>query len=369
MSFVIDATSNWWGDATGPYDPSDDTGSGGWYNPGGLGDEVTDKVDYTGFKTGGVDNLLLGDVSLNGEVRAYDSSLILQDLALLITLNSLQTTVADVNCSGSHSTLDASLILRLVAGLDTYFPCAYEFIPKSQPVVAERYAGSEPGDFQIHVPEFTISAGQQVVLPVELSGEGEVLGQEYRFAFDPQQLEVEEVRLLPAAEGASFYWNATSNGELGIALASAEFLPVQAAVEVVLRARDDLPADAQVEFELTRALINEQDLLAGPGTGVEDLPRPNFWLGQNHPNPFNPSTTIEYSVPGRIGESQPVQLEIFDLKGRLIRRLVSSPQGVGSHTAKWNGRDESGRQVASGVYLYRLRIAEESSMRKMLLIK
>jgi len=369
MSFVIDATNNWWGDATGPHDPSDDTGSGGWFNPSGLGDEVTDKVDYTGFKTTGVDNLLLGDVSLNGEVRAYDSSLILQELALLISLSPQQLQVADVNCSGGHSTLDASLILRLVAGLDTYFPCAYEFIPKRQPVVLEDYPGSEPGDFAIRVPDFEISAGHTAVVPIELSGEGDVLGHEYRFAFDPDQITVEDVRLLPAAEGSSFYWNATENGELGIALASVHFLPVQSAVEVVLRARDDLPEGSVVRFDLTRARINEQDLLNDPGTGGEEIQRPKFWLGQNRPNPFNPSTTIEYSVHGQTGEKQMVQLEIYDLKGRLIRRLVSSSQPAGTHTTTWNGRDETGRQVATGVYLYRLRIADRSSMHKMLLIK
>jgi parallel beta-helix repeat protein len=369
MSFVIDATNNWWGDATGPHDPSDDTGSGGWYNPGGLGDEVTDKVDYTGYKTSGVQNLLLGDVSLNGEVRAYDSSLILQDLALVITLSSLQQTVADVNCSGTHSTLDASLILRLVAGLDTYFPCSYEFIPKRSPVVLDDYPGSKPGDFRVAIPAFEISAGQTATVPIELSGTGEVLGHEYRVAFDPAQLEIEDVRLLPAAEGATLYWNATQNGELGIALASAQLLEVGAAVEIVLRAQDDLPEGVTPEFELTRARINEQDLLADQGQSGQEIPRPTFWLGQNYPNPFNPRTTIEYSVNGELGASQRVDLRVYDLKGRLVRQLVAEPQVAGIHTVTWNGVDDAGRKVASGVYFYRLRIAEHSATYKMLLIK
>ena len=196
-----------------------------------------------------------------------------------------------------------------------------------------------------------------------------MLGHEYRVAFDPSQLTIEDVSLLPSAQGAALYWSATEDGDLAIALASAEFLPVEAAVEITVRAAQDLPENPLVRFELTRALINEQDLLAGSGTGNESVPRPGFSLEQNHPNPFNPATTIEYSVPGVLGSNQRVELEIYDLRGRLIRSLVSETQTAGPQSVIWNGRDTTDRPVASGVYLYRLRIAEQSSMRKMLLIK
>ena len=79
-AFTVDATGNWWGHASGPLDNSDDTGSGGFYNPGGLGDPVSDKVDYGGWLTDGIENVLLGDVSRNGDIRAYDASLVLQEL-------------------------------------------------------------------------------------------------------------------------------------------------------------------------------------------------------------------------------------------------------------------------------------------------
>jgi len=74
----------------------------------------------------------------------------------------------------------------------------------------------------------------------------------------------------------------------------------------------------------------------------------DFELLQNYPNPFNPSTTIAYKLP----ESAKVALQVFSINGQLVRTLVNSEMGSGLQTAIWDGRDESGRTVATGVYFY-----------------
>jgi PKD repeat protein len=90
-----------------------------------------------------------------------------------------------------------------------------------------------------------------------------------------------------------------------------------------------------------------------------------FALHTNHPNPFNPQTTISYSLPS----SQRVRLDIYDVTGRMITTLVDGILEQGSHTALWNGRNTQGQVVSSGVYFYRLTTASDSSTRKMLLMK
>ncbi len=90
-----------------------------------------------------------------------------------------------------------------------------------------------------------------------------------------------------------------------------------------------------------------------------------FTLAQNYPNPFNPSTTIKFST-ARAGK---VELNIFDLMGRNIRNLVQAFSPVGIHSATWDGRDDSGRIVASGLYLYELRFDGFSSTKMMLLLR
>jgi Domain of unknown function (DUF362)/FlgD Ig-like domain len=102
-------------------------------------------------------------------------------------------------------------------------------------------------------------------------------------------------------------------------------------------------------------------------TGEASLPRA-FALEQNSPNPFNPSTTIAFSVSSS-NESQTVRLSIFDLRGKLVHTLVDERREPGSYTAYWDGTEDSGRRVASGVYFYRLQAGDFSRTRKMVLLK
>jgi hypothetical protein len=103
-----------------------------------------------------------------------------------------------------------------------------------------------------------------------------------------------------------------------------------------------------------------------PGTGVDDeLPR-SFALGRNCPNPFNPITRIAYDVPAPGGD---VELVIYSATGALVRRVVSGKSEPGRHSAVWDGTDERGRQVSSGVYFYRLTAQDFTDQKKMVLLK
>jgi hypothetical protein len=103
------------------------------------------------------------------------------------------------------------------------------------------------------------------------------------------------------------------------------------------------------------------------GTGVPDEITPeSYRLRQNTPNPFNPRTSIRYEVPAKGGH---VEIEIVDVAGRLVRTLVNEHQTAGEKTVEWDGRDEAGNQMATGVYFYRLKAAGVEESRKMLLLK
>ena len=97
----------------------------------------------------------------------------------------------------------------------------------------------------------------------------------------------------------------------------------------------------------------------------EELPRNVTSLSMARPNPFNPSTTIAYTVMKR-GHTE---ILIYDVSGRRVRTLVSRVSAVGTHEVVWDGRDDSGRRVASGVYLYRLRAGDVVDTKKMVLLK
>lgn len=88
-------------------------------------------------------------------------------------------------------------------------------------------------------------------------------------------------------------------------------------------------------------------------------------LSQNHPNPFNPSTTIKFDLPAR-GR---VDLKVYALDGSLVRTLVSEVMDQGHHDVVWYGRDDSGRQAATGTYFYRMVADGKTLVRKMTLMK
>jgi hypothetical protein len=98
-----------------------------------------------------------------------------------------------------------------------------------------------------------------------------------------------------------------------------------------------------------------------------DAPAPGraLVLHDAQPNPFNPSTSISYSI----AKAAPVSLRIYDLAGRLVLTLVEGEMDAGNHTVRWDGRSQDGVAVASGVYLYRLEIPGFVETRRMVLLK
>jgi hypothetical protein len=100
------------------------------------------------------------------------------------------------------------------------------------------------------------------------------------------------------------------------------------------------------------------------GTGTEDMPGADY-LAQNYPNPFNPTTKISYGIR----EGSRVSLRIYDVAGRLVRVLVEERRDAGHHTELWDGRDNRGVSVASGVYFYRLVAGDFVSTKKLVLLR
>ncbi len=90
-----------------------------------------------------------------------------------------------------------------------------------------------------------------------------------------------------------------------------------------------------------------------------------FMLSQNYPNPFNPVTTIEYYLP----KSALVKLSVYNILGQKVRNLVNEYQTAGIKRMSWDGKDETGNSVASGIYFYKLSASDFAETRKMLLIK
>jgi hypothetical protein len=113
----------------------------------------------------------------------------------------------------------------------------------------------------------------------------------------------------------------------------------------------------QVEFV-------EVSTLTSVGEPVNGKPTV-FDISQNYPNPFNPTTRIDYAV----SKESFVSVRVYNLLGQEIRTLVAEEKGVGVYTSEWDGTDNVGKEVPSGMYLYKMTAGNFSETRKMMFLK
>ncbi len=120
-------------------------------------------------------------------------------------------------------------------------------------------------------------------------------------------------------------------------------------------------------------VLNILRFFGGNATAVNDHPGrtipADFALAQNYPNPFNPSTVIQYTIPAGLSGKVHTELTIFNVLGQKIKTLVNVDQGPGNYSVAWNGDNDRGARVASGVYLYRLTRGDQNAAKKMILLK
>jgi len=132
-------------------------------------------------------------------------------------------------------------------------------------------------------------------------------------------------------------------------------------LEILLDARD---ADLLRSLRLDRVVLNEGMIPAR--IEGRDVETPGAYrLAQNYPNPFNPETIIRYDLP----KAGPVRLAVYALTGQVVRTLVDGERPVGRHSVTWDGTDNASRNVASGVYLYRMDAGDFRAVRKLVLVR
>jgi flagellar hook assembly protein FlgD len=119
------------------------------------------------------------------------------------------------------------------------------------------------------------------------------------------------------------------------------------------------------QFDKIVASIEKLDLMTDVDLENNETSPLNFSLEQNYPNPFNPTTTISFKIP----QKSKVLLEIFDIFGKRIKTLIDDELKTGTYKVEWNGRDEKGNPLSSGIYIYRLSAGKVFLTKKMTLIK
>ena len=352
LSFTIDAENCWWGDNSGP------THSG---NPGGTGEPVTDFVDYDPYGTSGAINPIMGDVSLNSMVQAYDASLILLYLVDPGTypLNATQLNVAEVSGIPPVSALDASLILQYVVGLINNFPA--ELLAPTPYFVS---------DVELDISDLLVEPGEEFDLPISISNVSGVYAMQTNISYDPQYLTAINVESLLSEMNCSFHIDEEA-GLINIALAGIESLESDmtiANLKFIATEEMGLAIETQVNAEFFMA--NETDLtwnvkngtvvINGLTIGFGETDKENYSILSCYPNPFNDKMTIKYTVQSEGN----VQIIVYDMYGKMVAEIANGNHVAETYQVHWNGE-----QLNSGTYFIRLLSGNEVKTEKIQLVR
>ena len=308
-------------------------------------------VDY------GVVPIAYGDVSGDGHVTAFDASLILQECVGLIQLPdtnwpNFTLTIADVSGVAEITPYDAALILQYALGLIDRFP------------VEEGGGGARIASLEREVGfgDLVELEEDRFALPILVDEMEGIVSGEMEIEFDPAVLRAVEVRPSDPIRDYVFA-RKVEEGKVRLAFAGAQSREGGGQIiEITFEAVGG--ADRMSPIELRVVRFNEGSVVVKTTSGVYGLPT-KFALVQNYPNPFNAITTIEYQLP----VEAEVRLEIYNLRGQKMKQLINQRQKPGYYTVKWDGKDETGREVATGIYLYRMQAGKFSQSRRMIMLK
>ena len=222
------------------------------------------------------------------------------------------------------------------------------------------------------------TAGSELVVNVQLANVTNLLGYGLEIAYDPAVFEF----ITAAEQTGAFLKTGDRQAELfavlnhnqetgrvflGNAITQGNAVSGQGTL-ATLRFRVLNPNPQSADIHIAQGILFDAERNGFTAQNLGDrfsmLPT-DFALEQNFPNPFNPETAIRYALP----EAGNVSLIVYNMLGQEVVRLVDANQTPGFYAIQWNGQDELGRSVASGVYLYRLQAEGFSKTHKMLLLK
>jgi len=319
-------------------------------------------------------------------VNATDALLIGRRSVYLATFDSLQDKSADVNLSGNINSTDAMQVMLRGVGLQNSFaagdwiyeePVFYYPGGDMQKTIYALASGDVNRSYNFttaknSAPKIitytakSLTKGEAVEIPVLLNNCAEIGAAFVSMNFDPSSIKITGITC--SLTGMVYKLN-----EGSISFAWADVNPVTInkneplftinAVLIKQASGINISALPECEFaDKTGAPIN--GLFFSSTQALTGLPN-KFELYTNYPNPFNPATTIKYSI----AQDDYVTLEIYNTLGKEIKTLVCGLAKAGTYTINWLGDDNYGNKVSSGVYLYRLTSGNNTIVKKMNLLK
>ena len=249
--------------------------------------------------------------------------------------------------------------------------------PAGKSLVTPILGVNETAEFSLRLGNDRVVVGENMFVDVSLTNVQALMGYGFVLHYDAEKFEFVEAvpaaeDLLKSAGGETPLFRSKSEeaGQVHVMNAIVNGSEVSGdgdIVRLVFRVLRDFEDNAR--FEIADGLVFDPNQFANPLVGgvldIQTTPT-EFALLQNFPNPFNPETTIGYEL----AESADVTLQIYNVVGQVVRTLMAAePQSVGRYQVRWDGIDDRGTPVSSGIYFYQISAGKFQDVRKLMLLK
>jgi len=324
-------------------------------------------------------------------ITTYHAALTLRNAVGLESFTSSQKKAADVNKDGTVTSYDAALIAQFAVGLPRlvdshvgewiFLPAFRSYYDLTANYQNQNYTGILLGDITgdwnqsygldrelgaqpiAWVEDFKVES-DRIIIPVTIKESLDVISWQLHLKFDPTKLQLIKAEKGDAGKGLQMIEN-FADGNLYLGMYGSEAICSQESfANITFKIKQ--PANNQIEVEVPYFQINNNQLQQGSITlDVGSLIPKTFALLQNYPNPFNPSTTITYQIP----DAGPVKMVIYNLAGQKIITLEDRGKQSGVHHIEWDGLDQFGTEVVSGLYFCHLHYREQVKTIKLVKVK
>jgi len=310
--------------------------------------------------------LLQGDLNQDGHLNVLDNVLIVN---IIIGTNPNPTpyelVAADLNNDGNVDVLDVIKLAQLITNYN---------------LQRDVYSGN-PIDISLLNNSNKLSRGSSQEIELVLDTDDVIAGLQMDIEFDDNLWIFDTITLTTFTENMIIRYNEIEDGIVRFIIYSEEFEvfgPGEGTVAILHFAKTDLNrGDNQIiDLNCINGTIGSRNGTALQYTVDNQenalvLPT-EYKLSQNYPNPFNANTTIMYDIPVDINngvENQHVSLIIYNTLGQQIIELVNKNQTPGSYQVTWNGKNDEGNYIGTGIYLYEIKANIFSNVKKMTLVK
>ena len=303
-----------------------------------------------------INHLHFGDVTQNNDVSMMDAAEILRYLVGDVDLNNYQQVAADVTLDQSISALDASVIAQYAIGLIDTFSSL----------------GNLTGTGELSVSNnLEYLPGEILEIPIILNSSDNFLSFEFEVSYDAEQLIYNDIEWsqLSTSFMLEQKFESGSIRLVGSSTTPVDVLGILAIIKMqVSQSVDEDYIDLVIEKMRVNELEPVFDVLVSVAqevlsNDIVSVPS-QYELYQNFPNPFNPTTEIRYAL----AELSDVVVSVYDLKGRLMKTLISQKQPAGLNKILWDGTDNVGKKVSAGMYLYTIEAGTFRKTKKMIML-